>query len=482
MQKLKNKQIFNPFLPEWEHVPDTEPHIFNDRLYIYGTHDRYNGEAYCELPYVCWSAPLTDLSDWEYHGVIYDGKEDPLNDTGNHLLFAPDCIKKNGKYYLYYGLDDTSNAISVAISDCPEGPYKFYGHVKHKDGQIWGRAPQDRQQFDPGVFEDDDGTIYLYSGFSSTEGMIERIKKRYGDEYNGCKISTNGNVVVQLEEDMLTIKVEEKNVIPGVSNSKGTGFEGHEFLEASSMKKINNKYYMIYSSVNGHELCYAMSDYPDKNFVYKGVLHSNGNIGIENEPTYYYANNHGSLVEINGEYYIFGHRHTNHRQYARQSVVEKLVMNEDGTFNQAEMTSCGLNGKPLLGIGEYGTYIACVLMSKNGACKMDRLMDCDNHPTITEENKEAYISNIQNGSIVGFKYFDFNDLKEVSITVRSSTNGVMHVKTSLNDEDISTIQIETCNEWKTYNSKSICLNEIKPLYFIYEGEGKVDFKSFTLAV
>ena len=57
-----------------------------------------------------------------------------------------------------------------------------------------------------------------------------------------------------------------------------------------------------------------MSDYPDKGFEYKGVLHSNGNLGISEKPLYYYANNHGSVVEINGEYYVFGHRHTNYTQ------------------------------------------------------------------------------------------------------------------------------------------------------------------------
>ena len=65
------KQAFNPYLPDWEYVPDGEPHVFDDRVYVYGTHDRFGAPILCVNDYVCWSAPLDDLSDWRYEGVIY---------------------------------------------------------------------------------------------------------------------------------------------------------------------------------------------------------------------------------------------------------------------------------------------------------------------------------------------------------------------------------------------------------------------------
>lgn len=344
------KQAWNPYLPSWEYVPDGEPHVFGDRLYVYGSHDRFGGDTYCLEPYVCWSAPVEDLSDWTCHGVIYTGEGDTLNETGKRLMFAPDVAEYRGKYYLYYGLD-SSIAISVAVSDRPEGPYSFYGNVHHRDGQILGLKKGDAQQFDPGIFVDDDGRVYLYSGFSTTPEVAERIRKKMGDKADALHVSTEGNWVIELEEDMLTVKSEPKRLLPGVSNSAGTGFEGHEFFEASSMRRFGGTYYAVYSSVQGHELCYAMSDRPDGGFVYKGVLHSNGNLGISDKPLYYYANNHGSLVEAGGAYYIFGHRHTSYTQYQRQGVAEQVFMEADGSFAQAEMTSCGLNGKPLAGTG-----------------------------------------------------------------------------------------------------------------------------------
>ncbi len=474
------KQAFNPYLPSWEYVPDGEPHVFGGRVYIYGSHDRFGGTTYCMEPYVCWSAPVDDLSDWTYHGVIYTGEGDALSDTGKRLMFAPDVAKYGGKYYLFYGLD-SSIAISVAVSNRPEGPYTFYGNVHHRDGQILGLREGDAQQFDPGIFVDDDGEIYLYSGFSTTPEVAKRIRRKMGDKADSLNVSTWGNWVVRLEPDMLTLKSEPVRLLPGVSNSAGTGFEGHEFFEASSMRKFNGTYYAVYSSVQGHELCYAMSDHPDRGFVYGGVLHSNGNLGISDEPLYYYANNHGSLVEINGSYYVFGHRHTHYSQYQRQGVAERLTMRADGTFAQAEMTSCGLNGKPLAGTGEYPAYIACVLQSGSGACKADRSIDRAVHPAVTQdETKEACITNLMDGAVAGFKYFDLRGLTRVGVTVKAKEAAVLSVRTEPDGADIAEISIEPCRDWTEFSAAADAADGKAALYFIYHGKGALSFREFTL--
>ena len=206
------EQVYNPYLPSYEYVPDGEPRVFDDRLYVYGSHDRFNGTTYCMEPYTVWSCPIDDLSDWTCHGMIYDGKEDALNETKNRYMFAPDCIEKEGTYYLFYGLDN-SKTISVATSNTPEGPFTFYGNVHHPDGTVWGMKEKDRQQFDPGIFIDDDKKIYLYSGFSSTPEVIERIKRKIpGNALKNFNMTCDGNWVCQLEEDMLTLKDKLLNV------------------------------------------------------------------------------------------------------------------------------------------------------------------------------------------------------------------------------------------------------------------------------
>lgn len=414
-----NRILINPYLPLWEFVPDGEPHIFNGRLYVYGSHDRYGGEIYCMDPYTVWSAPLDDLSSWTNHGVAYTGKEDPRNTTGNMRMFAPDVCFKNGKYYLYYGLE-TSDTISVAISDKPEGPFTFYGHVHYPDGTIWGLKEGENKCFDPGVFVDEDGRVYLYSGFSITEAVKKRILAKVPPGYTP-EFSLDGSLGIELEDDMLTIKAGPFPIIPGEGNSAKTGFEGHEFFEASSMRKFKDKYYAIYSSVNGHELCYAMSDHPLQGFEYKGVLHSNGNLGFHDQdtPSYYYANNHGSAIEINGEYYVFGHRHTAWSQYQRQGVAEKLHMYPDGTFDQAGMTSYGLAGKPFRLPVTLPAAAACVLYAKEGAQKAAPDLDQSVHPAIVLDKGISAIANLQDGAVAGFKSFEAARDGQIRLTIKA---------------------------------------------------------------
>lgn len=84
----------NPFLPLWEYTPDGEPHIFGDRIYLFGSHDTEGGDRYCSKgDYVGWSAQLDDLSDWRYEGVMYSAEQDPHTRPGVTVLYAPDVVQ-----------------------------------------------------------------------------------------------------------------------------------------------------------------------------------------------------------------------------------------------------------------------------------------------------------------------------------------------------------------------------------------------------
>lgn len=135
------KQCFNPYLPPWEYVPDGEPHVFGDRVYVYGSHDIANGWAFCLGDYVCWSAPINDLKNWKYEGIIYKKQDDPDFD-GRMALYAPDVTKgPDNRYYLYFVFDKVK-FVSVAVCDTPAGKYKFYGYVHHKDGTRLGEKKE----------------------------------------------------------------------------------------------------------------------------------------------------------------------------------------------------------------------------------------------------------------------------------------------------------------------------------------------------
>ena len=89
--KMK-KQAYNPYLPSYEYVPDGEPYVFGDRLYVYGSHDKFNGDTFCVNDYVCWSASVDDLGDWRFEGIIFKSEQDPL--TGIRMACFTDRKKE----------------------------------------------------------------------------------------------------------------------------------------------------------------------------------------------------------------------------------------------------------------------------------------------------------------------------------------------------------------------------------------------------
>ncbi|WP_112179871.1 family 43 glycosylhydrolase [Paraliobacillus zengyii] len=481
------KMAVNPYLPSYEYIPDGEPYVFGDRIYVYGSHDRFNGKFFCMNDYVCWSAPVDDLSDWRYEGVIYKKKQDPKNKLGLKHMYAPDVAKgHDDRYYLYYALLFSSE-VAVAVCDSPAGNFEFYGYISNPDGTLLSSEKAEPFLFDPGVFVDDDGKVYLYSGFAPEKGLPAIIT-------GGKKRTFGGGYVTELAADMKTALSKSTLIFPKVGEAEGTSFEGHEFFEASSMRKINDTYYFIYSSINGHELCYATSKSPMTGFEFGGTIISNGDLYIngfskDKHATNYIGNNHGSIVSIKGQWYIFHHRQTNRHHYSRQGLAEPIEIKEDGSIPQVEMTSSGLNNGPLSGKGEYEACIACQLMSKEGAGRYGTYfgnITFRKHPYFTqtgrdrENNPTQYIANMRDGAVAGFKYFLINDLNEIAVQIRATGNGEILVSTSLDKEPIASIPIKKSTNYSYFQTNVTIANGKQALYFTYKGSGKLDFKSFRL--
>lgn len=492
---MNKQQAYNPYLPGYEYVPDGEPYVFGDRVYVYGSHDKFDGEEFCMNDYVAWSAPINQLADWRYEGVIYKRSQDPVNMDNRYYLYAPDLQKGvDGRYYLYYAM---AGIISVAVCDMPAGTFEYYGSVKTPAGKIIGGKPGEIFQFDPGVLVDDDGRVYLYSGFAPKPD-----KDSFFDQYN---LLTEGGYFMELEQDMLTIKSGPELIFPKFGASDGTGYEGHEFFEASSMRKIGGKYYFIYSSINSHELCYATSVRPDSGFVYGGTIVSNGDIGLENpdgrESLNYTGNTHGSIVEINNHWYVFYHRQTNLHHYSRQACAEPISIESDGSIKQVEITSCGLNGRPLDGKGVYEARIACNLMSRDGAVFYPQKKQPSGiHPYFTQSCSDCeafgnaghidrqdtapenyqYIANFQDGAIAGFKYFNFKDATSITVRTCGNAKGVIVVSSSIDGSPCAKIDINPSDEWDDSSAPLSIENGKQALYFTFSGEGAFDFMSFEL--
>lgn len=360
----------NPYLPSWEYIPDGEPRVFGDRVYVYGSHDRKDSIDFCDYKLKVWSAPLSNLNQWTCHGDVFrtrDGIDRPSDvDWTDNLLFAPDVVEREGKYYLYAYIVGAKGC--VGVSNRPEGPFRLlsryeYNVEKHYD---------DGTFIDPGVLVDDDGRVYVYCGYQGSYM---------------CELKDNMYEMVDGTYQTDIIPVEEP----------------HRFFEACSPRKVGDTYYMIYSPQTGSRLDYATSKSPTGPFEYRGTI-------VDNGVDYPGGNNHGSICNINGQWYIFYHRMTNGTIMSRRGCVEKIEILPDGTIPQVEMTSLGFEDY-LNPYAVTAAETACVL---KGGC------------FITELNIfERVITNITSGNVMGWKYFDFGeDESSKTMQVRMKIRGM----------------------------------------------------------
>ena len=496
----------NPFLPLNEYIPDGEPHVFGDRIYLFGSHDIANGTRYCEAGnYVSYSAPLNDLGDWRYEGEIYRNEDDPLCKEGFSDLYAPDVVKGNdGRYYLYYTIAGGVNAtasghntpIRVAVCDTPAGRYRFHGFVRNEDGSPFLRY----LPADPSVINDD-GVIRMYYGWGLSmvaagahnggrevkmpknrfikKMMLRAVENRlFGrtiKELKTYKDDVMGACHVILDDDMCTVRSEPKKIVESQFFSQGTSFEGHGFYEAASIRKINDRYYFIYSDEDSASLSYAISKYPDRGFEYGGVIVNNGDVGYhrrkKEDRLNQTGNNHGSLECVDGQWYIFYHRQTNHSTYSRQACAEKVFFDENGKISQVECTSCGLN-EGYLKEGRYPAAIACNLSNSHMPHITNTISDED-IPYITQKDDEVYITNFKNGCFAVYKYFDLSGKYVLSVMIRSFADGSLFIN------DDAKIILTKDDEYKKYHV-SMDLDGMTALKFHFKGEGSIDILSFEI--
>ncbi len=438
--------VGNPYLPLWEHIPDGEPYVFEDpdqpgkyRVYIYGSHDSRITD-YCGREQVVWSASVDSLNNWRYDGVILavskNAKGEFINeDSLADVLFAPDVTlvtDKNGRktYYLYPNDQHGGRNGLIAKSDRPDGPFEVCNWNKENPNITDGVL-----QFDPGVFVDDDGKVYGYWGFGHS-------------------------MAAELDPaTMATVKPGTKVVDGMISGFKEPG--KFRFFEASSIRKVKDKYVFIYSRfteegefglpTTNYTLAYAYSDKPLGPWTYGGTIidgrarekDEQGNVIASANVS---GNTHGSICEINGQWYVFYHRQSGLNEFARQAMVAPITVKvEEGAggkveISEGEYTSEGfaLNGLdpferhsagiccwytgPKVAVHEwpnntfYGSYVA---VSYGTDDKFEKPYDL--------KNNTNFVVNNTDGSIVGYKYFNFDAVqgrKDVKLSMRLIPEGI----------------------------------------------------------
>lgn len=423
----------NPYLPLWEFIPDGEPYVFEDpdhpgqyRVYVYGSHDNLIN-YYCGRDQVVWSAPVDNLRDWRLDGTIFENKTNGKGeylyaDSVGDVLYAPDVTLVTGQngektYYLYPNVQHDLRGGLIAKSLRPDGPFVTCNWDEKDASRTTGIL-----RFDPGVFVDDDGRVYGYWGF----------ERSYGAELDPATMCTV-KPGTQVVEDMVSGRYQE-----GI----------YHFFEASSIRKIKDKYVFIYSRFapegelglpeTNYTLAYCWSNQPLGPWTYGGTiidgrgkeLQADGSYKITATPS---GNTHGSICEINGQWWVFYHRQAGTNEYSRQAMVapievevkegaEGYVKISEGEFNSEGFATEGLDPLELQSAG-----IACYFVGPEPAHQeYPNVIYPGSHTEIHRPSAEAlakvmeskdfydpalntcYMVNNVDGSTVGYKYFNFS--------------------------------------------------------------------------
>ena len=448
----------NPYLPLWEHLPDGEPRVFEDpdqpgkfRAYIIGSHD-VTYTAYCGPDIRMWSAPVEDLTQWRDEGPIFSWFVNGQWDT----MFAPDLVetvdKTTGKktYWLYPHSRGWRRVAMVCKGDRPNGPFTPVNLTA--DGTQC--LPGSLIDFDPSVFIEnitnkkdkdfDKGfRAYVFYGFQhSTACELDQntmYSKREGTELIDPFIPASSRDGKLLDKAGSEYKALYKGQNPLDFN----------FFEASSIRQVGNKYVMVFSGYSGKEyglgntnsaLRYAFGDSPLGPWRSGGVLvdsrgivlNADGSKLIETNAAH---NTHGSLQEINGQWYVFYHRPPRGFGNARQPMVAPVKITWDkkpvakggmvkitaydpytkdnvwtakasdgNEYTGAEVTSEGFQ---IFGLPPYNYYSAGIACFMYGPGSYQWMQD-----NFDVWNNSMDLAGIQNGGVIGFKYFGFGGLAQ----------------------------------------------------------------------
>jgi hypothetical protein len=445
----------NPYLPLWEHLPDGEPRVFEDpdnpgqyRAYIIGSHD-VTYSAYCGPDIRMWSAPVENLTQWRDEGPIFTHYVDGQWDT----MFAPDLVevrdRSTGKktYYLYPHSRGWRRVAMVCKSDRPDGPFTPIN--LSPDGRQC--VPGSIIDFDPSVFVEyvtdkrdpdyDKGfRAYVFYGFQRSTAFELDQDNMYALR-PGTKVH---DYFIPASSRYGEVRDPEGTTYPSLYKGQNPG--DFNFFEASSIRKVGNKYVMVFSGYSGPDyglgstnsaLRYAYGDSPLGPWRSGGVLVDSRGVvpnedGTHLTTTNFAHNTHGSIEQINGQWYVFYHRPPRGFANARQAMVapvkitwdkkkvadggkvrivayDPYAKNQEWTakatdgaeYTGAEVTSEGFH---IFGLPPYGYYSAGIACYMSGYNWMQ-----DNHDIW---NNSMDLAGITNGGVIGFKYFGIEGLKK----------------------------------------------------------------------
>ncbi len=397
-----NASSQNPIIRD-QFTADPTARNFNGKVYLFPSHDipapasfpRKNW--FCMADYHVFSS--TNLTDWTDHGVIVSQDKVDWVNPASYSMWAPDCVERNGKYYFYFPANVKTGrgfGIGVAVADKPEGPYIPQPEPVKKINGI-----------DPCVFIDKDGQAYIY-------------------------YSLNRIFAARLSDNMLELASDP--VVIGDFPKKG-------LVEGPFMFERNGKYYMTYPHAENktERLEYAMAENPMGPYKVTGVIMDETPMGT--------WTNHHSLIQYNGQWYLFYHQSAYSPDFDknRSACIDSLFFNEDGTIRKVIPTNRGV-----------------------GITGADNKIEIDRYSRISPDGASVAFIDTTNtfkgwktilskqNSWISYNAVDFGSKKLKSVLVRglSQTGGTIQVFLDKPEGTrIAEVPIPKGTEWSTTEAK-----------------------------
>ena len=349
----------NPIV-QTDFTADPAPMVVGDRVYLFTSHDDDVTEAdfYTMRNYCGFSS--TDMVNWTHHGIVATLNAFKWLNGHNNGAWAPQCVERNGKYYLYIPIQ--GKGMGVLVSDSPTGPFEdpIGKELIFRDN--WN-------DIDPTVFIDDDGQAYMYWG--------------------------NGTLwYVKLNEDMTSYSGGIVTANPKPSN----------FTEGPWFYRRGDLYYMGYAGMGGgnENLQHATSSSPTGPWNNKGTIMQSGNC----------FTNHPGICDFKGNSYLFYHNADlpGGGTFKRSVCVEQFNYKSDGTIPTISQTKEG--PEQVESLNPYDTVQAETICWEKGV------------ETETCSEGGMQVSSIDNGDYIKVKGVDFSDgAKEFEARVASGSNG-----------------------------------------------------------
>jgi beta-xylosidase len=298
----------NVLLKGW--YADPEVAIYGKQYWIYPTMSApFNEQVYMD------AFNSTDLITWKKQPHILDST---IIKWVKSALWAPAAVKKDNKYYLFFGANDIHDGkkevggIGVAVADNPAGPYKDY-LGKPLVGDIYNGA----QPIDQYVFKDKDGTYYLiYGGWSH------------------CNIAK--------------MKSDFTGFIPFADGTTFKSITPEGYVEGPMLFIRKGKYYLMWSegswAHSNYRVAYAMAD----NVM--GPYEKIGTI-LQQDPKVGTGAGHHSVMQIpkTDDWYIIYHRRplTETDQNHRVTCIDRMYFDKAGFIKPVKITNEGVNQRKL---------------------------------------------------------------------------------------------------------------------------------------